>query len=189
MIEHIVHGIKSVGGIQWLFFVLIFISVFLFQQKIDKEMKGLKRIGNALFFAYCYLLLYGTLFSRNVGIPFRFDFHIWKIVWDFIKGVFATQLEMVSNIIYFIPVGFFLSLMAQNGREASMEQCMKVCRKGAVFSMGIELLQCVTGRGLLELMDILCNSLGTFSGYILFTIGIYLKRMFWNFIRYYKETI
>ena len=70
---------------------------------------------------------------------------------------------MVENVLLFIPYGF---LYSYNFRQTgTIWRCLLL---GAVTSLGIELMQLVTGRGYFQIDDILTNTLGALSGGILF---------------------
>jgi len=100
---------------------------------------------NGLLAGYLFLILAVTVLDRRPGpklIPF----------WSY--GVKALRMEILLNVILFIPVG----LLAPRWKTVGLE---------AGYSMLIELAQLISYRGLFEFDDVIHNALGTAVGVLL----------------------
>lgn len=83
----------------------------------------------------------------------------------------------MANIAMFIPFGFLLSSVCQDGGSGlnrSRKQAAAVIIAAAAFSFIIEILQFVLLRGLFELDDLIANITGALIGFCLY---MFLKKM------------
>lgn len=124
---------------------------------IISVMSGKKR--NVRFLAlYLLVILYMTILGRTASyrrsslIPFASYRYIFMD--DYLMQ------QVINNILLFIPLGIILSQLRPRWSTASLIPCI---------SLGIEILQFVTARGLFETDDLIGNSLG---GLIGFTAGM-----------------
>lgn len=95
------------------------------------------------------------------------DYNVTSILdWNFSYSfnVFQQGITMatVLNLILFIPYGFLSTIIFKKIRKKKMYGVLI----GFAFAVGIEFLQCFTGR-FVEIEDILMNTLGTYIGYSL----------------------
>lgn len=114
------------------------------------------------FTGYVMIVLYATL-MRMSGFRMQYNLHLfkaWREAWNnySIKNI----ANVLLNIAMFVPLGFLLPLL------------WKPCRKGYVaipsgfaFSLFIELIQLLTRRGVCDVDDLFCNTLGAVIGYFL----------------------
>lgn len=122
-----------------------------------------------VFFVFIIYLLavgYATL-ARISGLYSVPNFHlflIWKEAWN----TFDIQewMNIILNIFLFIPMGILLPLAFPQSRK-------RCCTIGIAFavSLGIESMQWLTGRGIFDVDDLFCNTLGAMWGFFLI-IGI-----------------
>ncbi|MCR5610141.1 MAG: VanZ family protein [Lachnospiraceae bacterium] len=113
------------------------------------------------------VIVSATLISvrGRVGYVERFvlPFVSYKLAWfEFNK---VDWRNIVLNILMFVPFGFILPLAIKKLQEE-----WKVYLAGFSFSLFIELIQLVTGRGIFECDDLINNLLGTMIGYGLYKI-------------------
>lgn len=130
--------------------------------------------------AICYLifLLYATFLSRTVAQEYNYRLQLMATarqvfslegrLWDLFKGDFDVirltgpqALEgIVVNVLLFVPLGYLLPQLF------STSAC-KTIAIGAGVSVGIEIVQLVSKLGMLELDDLVFNTLGTALGLLL----------------------
>lgn len=117
-----------------------------------------------LFFADWYEHGPGTHFAAGVNlVPFR---EIRRYI-GMLRGGRSLKpfLNLVGNVVGFIPFGFFLPVMTR-----TFHSFIRVLFMGFLFSLGVELLQLFTKAGSFDVDDILLNTLGTALGYLLFIL-------------------
>ena len=114
------------------------------------------------FAGYVMIVLYATL-MRMSGFHMQYNMHLfkaWREAWNnySIKNI----ANVLLNVAMFVPLGFLLPLL------------WKPCRKwyvaipsGFGFSLSIELIQLLTRRGVCDVDDLFCNTLGAVIGYFL----------------------
>lgn len=131
-------------------FVLVILAVIVFSRWITKRWTAALTIACVLF------ILGETLLFRKVGESTRFEL---RPFWSY--GEWKDQgTQVIANIFMFLPLGILL------GREKGW----RVIPAAAMFSLGIELLQLVTKKGLFEFDDIFHNALGTAIGFGIVTL-------------------
>lgn len=107
--------------------------------------------------AYIFLVLAETIFIRQPFIGQHFQpelFWSWR-VWNVQRG------QIIANVIMFVPVGVLSGLLWK----------WKGVFVAAGLSLGIEILQLVTSRGLCELDDVFHNVIGAVIGVGVVMIG------------------
>ena len=158
---------------------------------LDKNI-GLKRILSwILFLAYLMVLVYLCFFSGEMGrnhssygynlVPFReikrYYAHIDTI------GTYIFVLNIVGNVVAFMPFGFFRPLLG-----VKKLGIFKTVIQGALFSLFIETSQLLVQVGSFDVDDIILNTLGTFAGYLVFSLfnKIY-RRLIKNVWKFQKK--
>jgi len=135
----------------------------------------LKRV----FVFYCLLLLYIVFFTPNRYEGYYQQSHMHLIplemTLDGLKGPRGQHFwaywyeyfgNLFGNIMLFMPMGFLLK--AFNRKRSTW----RIVLAGALISASIELLQYVFKIGVCDIDDVILNTLGTWSGVLVFT---YLK--------------
>lgn len=86
----------------------------------------------------------------------------WEYV-NVVKGVERSFYlkQILGNLIMLMPLGIMLPLL----RRMTLK---KMFFAALIFSSGIELLQFVTGRGLMEFDDVFNNTVGAVCGYLIY---------------------
>lgn len=159
---------------------------------LDKNIGLKKRILSwTLFLAYLMVLVYLCFFSEEMGrnhssygynlVPFReirrYYTHIDTI------GAYIFVLNIVGNVVAFMPFGFFRPLLG-----VKKPGIFKTVIQGALFSLIIETSQLLVQVGSFDVDDIILNTLGTFAGYIMFSLfnAIY-RRIIKNVWKFQKK--
>lgn len=120
------------------------------------------RTGRFLFGVFLGIILSVTFFSREIGsagetIDLNL-FSTWKINT-------RNRAYLVENLLLFLPFGLFYSM--GYGKKHIL---WNVFLAGSVTSLGIELLQLITKRGIFQLDDILTNVCGAVAGGLFFLL-------------------
>lgn len=115
---------------------------------------------------YLFIVLDITLIDRSVGQRRKMLEPFWEIS-QFLETKQYTYwiIQIFGNIFMLMPFGFVLPIIFR--KFQSFRLTTGVCLG---FSLFIELTQYVTGRGLLELDDIMHNAVGGAMGFIFYEI-------------------
>ena len=109
--------------------------------------------NTGLLAGYLFLILAVTVLDRRPGPKMTYELIPF---WSY--GVKSLRMEILLNIILFIPVG----LLSPRWKTVGL---------AAGYSMLIELAQLVSFRGLFEFDDVIHNALGTAIG-VLLVLGL-----------------
>lgn len=118
----------------------------------------------ALFAIYILAVLWITLIDREFGnrrvnlVPF----------WEFANVIKGLEREfyirqILGNLVVLMPLGFMFPIIKKVGLKQVL--LISIC-----FSVGIELTQFITGRGLMEFDDVFNNTVGTVIGFKIYNI-------------------
>lgn len=134
-----------------------------------------RRYLKLAFAGYLVVVLYATFLSRSAASDYRYRFQVLASarqafslrgnVWALFKGDFSglnledpEALELiVVNLLLFVPMGYLLPQLAPMSISATL-------LTGAAVSALIEIVQLLTKLGMLEVDDLLFNTLGTGLG-------------------------
>lgn len=109
--------------------------------------------------------------ATNAGIDLGKEFQ------SVFHGSVGYRVGMLSNILAFIPFGFFLSgFLASTRRIGACHRIGVATLAGFGLSLGIECLQLLLHVGFFEVTDLLMNTLGAFVGAGV-SVGV---RSLWN---------
>lgn len=119
-----------------------------------------KTILSLVFLGYLVIVLYATIL-RNAGGYREWNLHLfraWREAWN----NFSTKnwANVLLNIAMFMPLGFLLPLMWKKFRKWYV-----TIPVGFTTSLAIELLQLAISRGICDVDDLFCNTLGAAMGY------------------------
>ncbi len=130
-------------------------------QLLEFHLKKKIRIG--LFSVYIAIVLWLTLIDREWGKPHAMLIPFWEYA-NVIKGVERSFFikQIIGNLTMLMPLGFMLPML----RKVSLK---KVFIAALLFSATIELLQFITGRGLMEFDDVFNNTAGAVLGYVIYS--------------------
>ncbi|MBO6116605.1 MAG: VanZ family protein [Ruminococcus sp.] len=84
---------------------------------------------------------------------------------------FFWFMQIFLNILLFMPFGALFPTISEKFRNPF---ATVLC--GFLFSVGIESLQYITGRGLTEIDDVINNTVGALTGYLLFALISHLYK-------------
>lgn len=122
------------------------------------------------FIIYMYAVMHITIISRepeNKRISIDLLYSYRQLFGE--KNYFYFDMIFL-NIAMLIPFGILVPIIFRKADNA-----LKVITTGFVFSLSIETMQYITGRGLFELDDLLNNTIGSAFGYIILVI---LRKIF-----------
>ena len=127
-------------------------------RRVRKGKDKLSVFSTSCFYMYVMILFTITFFSRENGSGEGLDLQLFS-TW----GINArNNAYVIENILLFIPYGFFGALSARGLRNVF--GCMGI---SFLTSLGIELLQFLSHRGVFQIDDILTNVVGSLAGLLL----------------------
>ena len=133
-----------------------------------------------LFFAYIGILVYFLFFAEKYGRTdtgrFRYNLVLFQEIIRFMRhhsvlGLETVLLNLVGNIVGFMPFGFFLPLLSQKDRRLVMVLLLTF-----ELSLVVEVVQLFTGVGSFDVDDLLLNTLGGVLGYGMFCMFVRLSK-------------
>ena len=114
---------------------------------------GTRKQNRILLVLYSAVIMYMTLLNRPTGAR-RVNLHLFWSYRFFFKDIYVQQ-QALNNILLFIPIGAILSRLRPRWNTAVFP---------FFISLGIEIIQFITARGLFELDDLVNNTLGGLVG-------------------------
>lgn len=137
--------------------------------------------GWCLFIVYLLALAYFLFFAEATGRTFsdrtyQYNLILFHEIRRFIiyrrqLGFAAVVLNLVGNVIAFVPFGVFLPLLIKRTRSF-----VKTVLLGFEFSLFVEIVQLFGKVGSFDVDDILLNTLGVMGGYLLFRLMLVMHR-------------
>ncbi len=141
-------------------------------------MKNAKKILHILswiiFVIYLIALVYFLFFSEQMGrVPgdsYRYSLVPLKEISRYLVyrreiGTFHVMLNLLGNILCFVPFGFVLPVISRQQRKF-----WRIAFLSFLSSLLVELIQLVSKVGSCDVDDIILNTLGGMIGYLLFWI-------------------
>ncbi|MCI5828841.1 MAG: VanZ family protein [Lachnospiraceae bacterium] len=132
-------------------------------------------VGWCLFVVYLMSLAYFLFFAEATGRTFtERTYHYNLIPLHEIRrflvyrrqlGFSAVALNVVGNVLAFVPFGVFLPLLVRRVRSFG-----KTLLLGFEFSLLVEIVQLFSKVGSFDVDDIMLNTLGVLLGYALFRL-------------------
>lgn len=136
-------------------------------KKIQRKVLGILIILAVTIILFFTFVVRETMELRHFGsrgimlIPFR-EF----VGMFFEKNHLFYFLQILLNIILFIPFGFLLTTYLYLHKKQRIHTIWRpILISGFLFSLSIEIFQFITGRGYTEVDDIINNTLGAMVGY------------------------
>lgn len=128
-----------------------------------------------VFIIYIVALVYFMFFSESLGRAvyvreYRYNLQPFKEIMRFINnadilGAGPVMANILGNVVAFAPFGFCLPMVTEHRMKF-----IRVTILSAGLSLMIELVQLVSMVGSFDVDDIILNTIGGASGYILFCI-------------------
>jgi len=130
----------------------------------------LKKIRRILFSVYIVCVLWITLIDREWSSPHAMLVPFWEYA-NVIKGVRRVYYikQIIGNLIMLMPLGLMLPTL----KKVNSKQVFLIA---LLFSVGIETVQFITGRGLMEFDDVFNNTVGAVLGFLIYHENKYSKR-------------
>ena len=139
---------------------------------------GFKRGGKygvlLLLFEYLILIYSSTVFFRSVSKVREFNFIPF---WSY--SVPELFWENVMNFVSFVPIGILLGVVSHKTTRNGVVNAVMI---GFCLSLGIEVLQFLLKKGFSEVDDVIHNTLGCVTGYIIYLIIVKV----WNWAVKYR---
>lgn len=131
-----------------------------------------QKVGWVLFLLYLGLLVYFMFFAESFGREqtqrdYAYNLELFKEIRRFYTyrqklGFEAFFLNVIGNVIGFMPCGFFLPIVSRRGRR--WYNAILLC---FALSLCIEVTQLVCKVGSFDVDDLLLNTLGGAIGYMI----------------------
>lgn len=163
MMKYIVKDLTSVsrylpyGLLAGVIVVLILSAINGIRVRKNKEPFSVVAVSG--FVMFTVIMLFITFLSREDGARTGIDLKLFS-TWGINT---RNNAFVVENVLLFIPYGFFGTWVFRRARR--LVPCVMA---GMIFSLAIECVQHITGRGFFQIDDVLTNTLGTLIGFILF---------------------
>ena len=142
---------------------------------INRHKKEIRVLCGILFGVYIVLLVYFLFFAELLGRTdmnrtYHYNLVLFKEIKRFIiyrkqLGMTAVIMNLVGNIVIFMPFGFLLPAM-----HRSLRRFWRVTLFSFELSLAVELLQLVTKVGSCDVDDMLLNTVGGMFGYMVYAI-------------------
>lgn len=137
--------------------------------------EGTRFLCWCLFAVYLMSLAYFLFFAEATGRTFTERTYQYNLIplheirrfliYRRQLGFAAVTLNLVGNVVAFVPFGLFLPLLVRRVRSLG-----KTLLLGFEFSLLVEILQLFSKVGSFDVDDIILNTLGVFAGYVLFRL-------------------
>lgn len=135
-----------------------------------------QKLGWVLLLLYLILLVYFLFFAEEFGRTTRpqdtyaYNLEPFKEIRRFwvhrdVVGLKSFFLNVIGNIVGFVPAGFFLPIVSR--RSKKWYNTFFIC---FLFSLSVETVQLVFKVGSFDVDDIMLNVMGAVSGYVLYRI-------------------
>lgn len=125
-----------------------------------------------------YLLFFAESFGRGASGDYRYNFipfteiRRYLVHWETI-GLFGVAVNLLGNIVAFMPFGYFMSGLTENRLKT-----ISVVLFSMEFSILVEVIQLVTKLGSCDVDDVILNTLGGWIGCLVykFILGVRKKK-------------
>lgn len=116
-----------------------------------------------VFLGYMTIVIYATMLRWSGFFHREWNLHLfraWREAWN--NYSVKNWANVLLNVAMFMPLGFLLPLLAKKFHKWYM-----ALPAGFAASLAIELFQLALGRGICDVDDLFCNTLGAVIGYLL----------------------
>ena len=133
-----------------------------------------QKMGWVLFLMYLALLVYFLFFAESFGriapksrgysynlVPFKEISRFW--IYREKLGIRAMMLNIVGNIVAFMPCGFFLPIVSRRSKKWYNTVIISF-----MFSLFVETIQLIFRVGSFDVDDLLLNTAGGILGFVLY---------------------
>lgn len=149
--------------------------------------KFIRNLLSVCFICYMILLVYFLFFSERYGrtepySTYQYNLVLFQELKRYIKysdkiGVEYFLINVVGNVAAFMPFGFLVPVLyrEQRGKDTYrghyFRSFLYVSFLGFLFSLAVESVQLVTKVGIFDVDDLMLNTAGVMSGYIVYYIS------------------
>lgn len=136
----------------------------LYKRKGGKyAVSGIQFTALFLLMVWFVVFLGLTMLGRGANFQGRFNYRLFSGYISAWNNWSLSELQLIIfNMLMFMPLGFLLPLLGRPFRRPT-----RVLLISLLTTIGIEIVQLLTGKGIFELDDILHNMLGSMAGYLL----------------------
>lgn len=147
-----------------------------------KKEKTHQKICWILFFSYLLMLTYFMFFSDGFGrseyTEYHYNLTLFKEIRRFytyreLVGTKAFLLNIVGNVVCFMPFGFILPIITRLG-----ERWLNTLLLSFLLTLSIETIQLVFRVGSFDVDDMFLNTVGGAAGYVSVTMLKLIRRAF-----------
>lgn len=140
----------------------------------------IRAISWVLFIVYLVMMVYFLFFSEMLGRTPSDTYHYnlkpfteiqRYIIYYRRLGNFYVILNLIGNVICFMPLGFVLPILSNKNRNI-----FKVTFICLLCSATVEFTQLISKLGSCDIDDVILNTLGGILGYLCFIIGMLILR-------------
>lgn len=125
-----------------------------------------RKLSISLLIPYIALLFVTTVITRTARSTAQYEFTpFWTLEAYFSGTSYDVIQQVAANIIMFFPVGILFPPLVKK----------KTILYGFLISCFIELCQLILHRGLCEVDDIICNTIGVVLGYAIYILIVKIK--------------
>ena len=118
---------------------------------------------------YLAFVLTITIIERTPAKEMKYNLELFWTVREIFSGRRELISEIFWNIVLFVPIGVFTSfVLPVQSSHSRWRSTWTVILLGFLLSIGIEVTQLLTHRGLFEFDDIFYNTLGTAVGVVIY---------------------
>ncbi|NBH72937.1 VanZ family protein [Clostridiaceae bacterium] len=139
-----------------------------------------QKFGWVLFVVYLTVLVYFVFFAESFGRDpaqreYAYNLELFKEIRRFYQyrhqlGMEAFLLNVVGNVVAFMPCGFFLPVVSKRGKK--WYNTISLCFG---LSLCIETVQLVFKVGSFDVDDLLLNTIGGVLGYVSYRVVQWLR--------------
>lgn len=143
--------------------------------------KALRICSKVMFGVYIIFLIYFLFFAESTGRTFEgrtyhYNLILFKEIRRFLVhrktlGIMAVMLNLVGNVVAFVPFGFFLPIIS-----AKCRSFFYMLFFSFEFSLIVETLQLVSKVGSFDVDDMVLNTIGGAVGYLIFVALNHMRR-------------
>ena len=134
-----------------------------------------QKFGWILFIMYLAMLVYFMFFAESFGRDpaqreYAYNLELFKEIrrfWTYRRelGLETVVVNLVGNVVGFMPFGFFLPVVSRRGRKWYNASLL-----GFLLSLCIETIQLVFKVGSFDVDDLFLNTIGGILGFLLYKI-------------------
>lgn len=145
-----------------------------------KTRKRIRGLGKVLFILYILFIIYFLIFSEWYGRTgvmeeYHYNLVLFKEInrfWTYREqlGMFAVFTNLFGNVLIFVPFGFFMPMASK------YRSFFSTLFYSFGLSLCVETFQLFSRVGSFDVDDLLLNTIGGVTGYILFAVCAWVRR-------------